>query len=105
MTVNLQVITRNKPCSVYGGCVRRLCTAAVYGGKFPDVNQNSDSEGSQTGDCLENRRISRNCRNLQNRNSAAAEIAIRFGPKILLKCVRRKTGPKYPTIRLDDGTS
>jgi hypothetical protein len=38
--------------AVYGGCVRRLSTAAVYGGKFPDVNQNSDSDGSQTGDCL-----------------------------------------------------
>ena len=47
--------------------------------------------------------ISRNRRNLQNRNSAAAEIAIRFGPKILLKCSVRKTGPKYPTISLDDG--
>jgi hypothetical protein len=48
-------------------------------------------------------RISRNRRNLQNRNSTAPEIAIRFGPKILLKCDRRETGPKYPTIRLDDG--
>eukprot|EP01043_Picozoa_sp_COSAG02_P066931 COSAG02_NODE_10579_length_1908_cov_5.801548_1_plen_117_part_10 len=36
---------------------------------------------------LGNPRISRNRRNLQNRNSAAAEIAIRFGPKILLKWV------------------
>jgi hypothetical protein len=41
--------------------------------------------------------------NLQNRNSAAAEIAIRFGPKILLKCSVRQRGPKYPTIGLDDG--
>ena len=45
--------------------------------------------------------ISRNRQNLQNRNSEAAEIAIRFGPKILLKCSVRKTGPKYPTITLD----
>jgi hypothetical protein len=67
------------------------------------VNQNSDSEGSQTGDCFGKYRILRNVRNLQNRNSAAAEIAIRFGPKILLKCSVRKTGPKYPTIGLDDG--
>jgi hypothetical protein len=44
--------------------------------------------------------ISRNRRNLQNRNSAAAEIAIRFGPEILLKCVRRKTGPKYSIQQL-----
>jgi hypothetical protein len=48
-------------------------------------------------------RISRNRRNLQNRNSAAAEIAIRFSPKILLKCSMRETGPKYPTIGLDYG--
>eukprot|EP01047_Picozoa_sp_COSAG01_P026880 COSAG01_NODE_1748_length_9329_cov_99.035861_8_plen_115_part_00 len=34
---------------------------------------------------LRNPRISRNFRNLQNRNSAAAGIALRFGPKILLK--------------------
>jgi hypothetical protein len=40
---------------------------------------------------------------MQNMNSAAAEIAIRSGPKILLKCDRRQTGPKYPTIRIDDG--
>jgi hypothetical protein len=33
----------------------------------------------------EPRRNSRNCRNLQNKNLAAAEIAIRYGPKILLK--------------------
>ena len=46
-------------------------------------------------------RISRYRRNLQNRNSAAAGIAIRFGPNILLKCDRRKTGPKYPTTTLD----
>jgi hypothetical protein len=52
---------------------------------------------------LGNPRISRNRRNLQNRNSAATEIAIRFGPKILLKCDRRETGPKYPTIGLDYG--
>ena len=52
---------------------------------------------------LRNPRISRNRRNLQNRNSAAAEIAIRSGPKILLKCSIRETGPKYPTIRIDDG--
>jgi hypothetical protein len=52
---------------------------------------------------LANGRISRNLRNLQNRNSAATEIAIRFGPKILLKCVRLKTGPKYPCTRIDDG--
>ena len=32
-----------------------------------------------------------------------AGIAIRFGPKILLKCDRRKTGPKYPCTGLDDG--
>ena len=48
-------------------------------------------------------RISRYRRNLQNRNSAAAGIAIRFGPKLLLKCDRRQTGPKYPTTSLDDG--
>jgi hypothetical protein len=47
--------------------------------------------------------ISRNRRNLQNRNSAAAEIAIRFGPKILLKCDRRESGPKFRTIGLDYG--
>ena len=47
--------------------------------------------------------ISRNRRNLQNRNSAAAEIAIRFGPKILLKCSVRKTGPKFRTTGLDYG--
>jgi hypothetical protein len=52
---------------------------------------------------LRNPRISRNRRNLQNRNSAAAEIAIRFGPKILLKCDRRETGPKYPCTGLDYG--
>jgi hypothetical protein len=52
---------------------------------------------------LRNPRISRNRRNLQNRNSAATEIATRFGPKILLKCDRRETGPKYPTIGLDYG--
>ena len=46
--------------------------------------------------------ISRNFGNLQNRNSAAAGIAIRFGPKLLLKCSGLKTGPKYPTIRSDD---
>ena len=46
-------------------------------------------------------RISRYRRNLQNRNSAAAGIAIRFGPNILLKCDRRQTGPKYPTTTLD----
>ena len=50
---------------------------------------------------LTNRRNSRNCRNLQNRNSAASGIAIRFEPKILLKCSMRETGPKYPTIGLD----
>ena len=43
--------------------------------------------------------ISRNRRNLQNRNSAAAEIPIRFRPKILLKCSVTKTGPKYPCTR------
>ena len=48
-------------------------------------------------------RISRYRRNLQNRNSAAAGIAIRFGPNILLKCDRRQTGPKYPCTGLDDG--
>jgi hypothetical protein len=32
-------------------------------------------------------------------------VNIRFGPKLLLKCSVRKTGPKYPTIRLDDGTN
>jgi hypothetical protein len=53
---------------------------------------------------LTNGRISRNRRNLQNRNSAASEISIRFGPKILLKCDRRKTGPKYPTIRIGSTT-
>jgi hypothetical protein len=47
--------------------------------------------------------ISRNRRNLQNRNSAAAEIAIRFGPKILLKCSVRKTGPKFRTTGLTTG--
>jgi hypothetical protein len=52
---------------------------------------------------LGNRRISQNRRNLQNRNSAAAEIAIRFGPKILLKCDRRESGPKFRTIGLDYG--
>ena len=52
---------------------------------------------------LRNDTISRNRRNLQNRNSAAAGIAIRFGPKILLKCDRRQTGPKYPCTGLDDG--
>ena len=52
---------------------------------------------------LRNDIISRYRRNLQNRNSAAAGIAIRFGPKILLKCDRRKTGPKYPCTGLDDG--
>ena len=52
---------------------------------------------------LRNRRISRNRRNLQNRNSAAAEIAIRFGPKILLKCDRRETGPKFRTTGLTTG--
>ena len=52
---------------------------------------------------LRNPRISRNRRNLQNRNSAAAEIAIRFGPKILLKCSVRKTGPKFRTTGLTTG--
>jgi hypothetical protein len=54
---------------------------------------------------LRNDTISRNCRNLQNRIPAATEIAIRFRPKILLKCSVRKTGPKYryPTIGLDYG--
>eukprot|EP01047_Picozoa_sp_COSAG01_P010057 COSAG01_NODE_422_length_17262_cov_42.635903_11_plen_192_part_00 len=52
---------------------------------------------------LRNPRISRNRRNLQNRNSAAAEIAIRFGPEILLECARLKTGPKYPCTRIDYG--
>jgi hypothetical protein len=52
---------------------------------------------------LGNPRISRNRRNLQNRNSAAAEIAIRFGPKILLKCSVRKTGPKFRTTGLTTG--
>eukprot|EP01047_Picozoa_sp_COSAG01_P002306 COSAG01_NODE_60_length_29981_cov_23.262533_31_plen_99_part_00 len=42
---------------------------------------------------LRNDIISRNRRNLQNRNSAAAGIAIRFGPNVLLKCSVRKTGP------------
>ena len=46
-------------------------------------------------------RISRYRRNLQNRNSAAAGIAIRFGPNILLKCPVRQTVPEYPTITLD----
>jgi hypothetical protein len=32
----------------------------------------------------------RNFRNLQNTNSAAAEIAIRFGPKILLNVIGGK---------------
>eukprot|EP01047_Picozoa_sp_COSAG01_P019353 COSAG01_NODE_1073_length_11862_cov_11.086117_2_plen_207_part_00 len=50
---------------------------------------------------LRNDIISRYRRNLQNRNSAAAGIAIRFGPNILLKCDRRQTGPKYPTTTLD----
>ena len=50
---------------------------------------------------LRNDVISRNRRNLQNRNSAAAGIAIRFGPNVLLKCSVRQTGPKYPTITLD----
>jgi hypothetical protein len=52
---------------------------------------------------LTNPRISRNFRKLQNTNSAAAEIAIRFGPKILLECARLKTGPKYPCTRIDYG--
>ena len=52
---------------------------------------------------LRNDTISRNRRNLQNRNSAAAEIAIRFGPKILLKCSVRKTGPKFRTTGLTTG--
>ena len=50
-----------------------------------------------------NDRISRNFRKLQNTNSAAAEIAIRFGPKILLECSVRETGPKYPCTRIDYG--
>ena len=52
---------------------------------------------------LRNDLISRYRRNLQNRNSVAAGIAIRFGPNILLKCSVRQTGPKYPTTTLDDG--
>jgi hypothetical protein len=48
---------------------------------------------------LENPRISRNCRNLQNTNSAAAEIAIRYRPKILLKCARLNTNSTLEWIQ------
>eukprot|EP01047_Picozoa_sp_COSAG01_P043102 COSAG01_NODE_3808_length_5677_cov_7.172643_5_plen_223_part_00 len=88
------------------GCARQRATVepctVVHGPTDPYVAQYNTVQlysrrklaGIQRS--LRKYRISRNRRNLQNRNSAAAEIAIRFGPKILLKCVSRKTGPKYP---------
>jgi hypothetical protein len=101
-------------CATHGGYLRRFAHSATFVRcrsflcgvvTLPQSNDSRYSRRKLAGiqRSLRKYTISRNRRNLQNRNSAAAEIAIRFGPKILLKCVSRKTGPKYPTIGLDYG--
>ena len=67
----------------------------------PSTGDFTANSGTLDWTSLRNGSISRNRRNLQNRNSAAAGIAIRFGPTVLLKCSVRQIGPKYPTTTLD----
>eukprot|EP01047_Picozoa_sp_COSAG01_P080048 COSAG01_NODE_15412_length_1339_cov_165.281225_1_plen_214_part_10 len=71
---------------------------ALVQGKFPDVNQNSDSKGSQSGDCSESTQfheISEICKTgIRQLLGWDRHTTIRFGPKLLLKCDRRQTGPK-----------
>eukprot|EP01049_Picozoa_sp_SAG25_P006013 SAG25_NODE_432_length_8108_cov_357.746442_8_plen_257_part_00 len=88
-------------------CVRSGSPTPPPGGRdlssSPSPSSSLSSPPPSDWRSLRNDTILRFRRNLQNRNSAAAELPIRFGPKILLKCDRRKTGPKYPCTRIDDG--
>ena len=96
---------RKLPAGYCGAATLKPLQQAIAGRQLPPGRQSASWEARKSiltdWRLLRNPRISRNRQNLQNRNSAAAELAIRSGPKILLKPVSRKTGPKYPCTRSD----